>query len=74
VSWIGPTPLESGNQYFGQDTAVVDVFARYVWKDYDFQLNVSNLMDERYLQRGVNRTILFHGPVRLIKFSMRYRF
>lgn len=74
VNWIGPTPLESGNNYFGQDTAVVDVFGRYVWNNYDFQLNVSNLMDERYLQRGVNRTILFHGPVRLIKFSMRYSF
>jgi iron complex outermembrane receptor protein len=74
VSWIGPTPLESGNDYLGQDTATADVFARYNWKNYSFQLNVTNLTDERYLQRGVNRTILFHGPVRLIKFSMHYSF
>lgn len=74
VSWIGPTPLESGNNYFGQDTATVDVFGRYKWRNYEFQLNVTNLFDERYLQRGVNRTILFHGPVRLIKFAMRYNF
>lgn len=74
VSWLGPTALESGNNYFGQDTAVVDVFASYIWNDVRFQLNVANLTDEWYLQRGVNRTILFQGPVRHFKFSAEYSF
>lgn len=74
VSWVGKTPLETGNNYFGQDTATADVFARYRWRNYDFQLNVTNLTDESYLQRAVNQTIIFQGPVRLIKFSARYSF
>ncbi len=74
VSWSGPAPLESGNNYFGKDVATGDVFASYRWKKYHFQLNLSNVTDEYYLFLGVNQTILYQAPARLIKFTVRYSF
>ena len=39
-----------------------------------FDLNVSNVTDKWYLNRGVNRNIFWTGPERLIKFRAAYTF
>ena len=36
----------------------------YSWKQYRFQLNVTNLTDEWYLLRSVSKEQILQGPVR----------
>ncbi len=74
VSWTGRKPLEAGNNYFADAVATGDLFANYIWGRYRFALNVSNVTDEWYLQKAVNSAIMFQGPRRLIKASVRYSF
>lgn len=74
VNWIDKKPLETGNNYWAEAVATADVFANYTWRQYRFALNISNLTDEWYLQRAVNSAIMFQGPRRLIKASVRYQF
>jgi outer membrane receptor protein involved in Fe transport len=70
----GRSPAEAGNVVFFPAFSTVDAFAQYQWGKYRFSLNVSNLTDEWYLKRGINRNIFFSGPERLIKFRVSYSF
>ncbi len=44
--------------------ATANGFASYTWKQYRFQLNVTNLTDEWYLLRSVSKEQILQGPVR----------
>ncbi|MBL9209049.1 MAG: hypothetical protein JNL92_01190, partial [Opitutaceae bacterium] len=70
----GRSPAEAGNVVFFPAYSTIDAFAQYQWGRYRFSLNVSNLGDEWYLARGVNRNIYFTGPERLIKLRAAYSF
>jgi len=70
----GKKPGEVANEIIFPAVATLDAFAQYHWRNYRFSLNVSNLTDKYYLARGVNRSLLFAGPERLIKLRVGYVF
>ncbi|MGH8020778.1 MAG: TonB-dependent siderophore receptor [Opitutaceae bacterium] len=72
--WKGRAPLEDSNMVFQDAYYTVDLFAHYHWRDYRFSLNISNLLDKEYLNRGVNQNILYYAAPRLVKFRVRYSF
>ncbi|MSU48450.1 MAG: TonB-dependent receptor [Opitutus sp.] len=73
-NWQGRSPSEVSNLIFFPAFSTIDAFTQYAWKRYRFSLNVSNLGDEWYLKRGVNRNIFFAGSERLIKIRVAYSF
>ena len=74
VNWQGKSPGDASNQIFFDSFSTVDLFAQYTWKRYKFAFNVSNVADEWYLARGINRNIFFSGPDRLFKLRVSYDF
>ena len=73
-NWQGRTAAEPANQIFFPAFSLMDAFAQYSWKRYQFSLNVSNVADKDYLKRSVNRNIYWAGPERLIKFRVAHSF
>jgi iron complex outermembrane receptor protein len=73
-NWQGKAPADVSNQIFFPDFSTLDAFAQYGWKRYRFSLNDSNLTDEWYLKRGVNRNLFWAGSERLIKVRVAYSF
>jgi iron complex outermembrane receptor protein len=73
-NWRGKSPAEVANQIIFPASSTIEAFAQYHWGKYRFSLNVSNVEDEWYLARGVNRNLLFAGPERLIKFRVSRAF
>lgn len=73
-TWHDEAAADAGNLVFFDAFSTIDVFAQYSWKKYKFALNVSNLADEWYLARGINRNIFFAGPERLVKLRVSYAF
>lgn len=51
-------------RYYLPSYATANGFASYTWKQYRFQLNVTNLTDEWYLLRSVSKEQILQGPVR----------
>jgi iron complex outermembrane receptor protein len=74
VNWQGESAGESGNLYFFDSYFSMDLFAQYTYKQFNFALNVTNVTDEWYLARGINRNIIFAGPERQVRFTVRYFF
>ena len=73
-NWQGRAPSETSNLIFFPSFWTIDAFAQYAWKRYRFSVNVSNLTDEWYLKRGINRNIFWAGPERLVKLRVAYTF
>jgi iron complex outermembrane receptor protein len=74
VNWQGKSPGESGNLYFFDSYYSIDLFAQYTYKQFNFAVNVTNVTDEWYLARGVNRNTIWAGPERQARLTVRYFF
>lgn len=65
--WQSDFFSETGNQIHLPGWHTFDFFAQYAWGSQEVALNISNVTDEWYLDRGVTRNAIFHGPDRSIK-------
>ena len=52
----------------------VDSSLYYKWKNYDFALNIQNLLDRRYISSAQSALTLNIGEQRKLTFSMGVRF
>ncbi|TCU03625.1 TonB-dependent siderophore receptor [Rhizobium sullae] len=74
VRYIGSTYGDDANSFKVPSVTLVDLAANYQWKDYEFQLNVSNLFDKRYVASCFSETAgCFFGEGRKIVGSVKYR-
>ena len=69
-SYKGPFNVETAAltdrlaRYYLPSYASANGYVAYSWKQYRFQLNVTNLTDEWYLLRSVSKEQILQGPVR----------
>ncbi|OWK22766.1 hypothetical protein AJ87_45235 [Rhizobium yanglingense] len=74
IRYIGSTYGDDANSFKVPRVTLVDLAANYQWKDYEFQLNVSNLFDKRYVASCFSQTAgCFFGEGRKIVGSVKYR-
>jgi len=74
VNYQGSSPEANDNYYFFDSYYSIDLFAQYTYEKFNFALNVTNVTDEWYLARGVNRNTLWAGPERQVRLTVRYFF
>lgn len=74
INWQSESAAANDNYYFFDSYYSIDLFAQYTYKKVSFALNVTNATDNWYLSRGINRNIMYAGPERQIRLTVRYLF
>ncbi len=70
---VGPN-LPSGATTYFEPYTVSRAMLGYKWRRYQFQLNVENLSDDKYIIGSETALFVYTDPGRSIKFSTGYRF
>ncbi len=80
LRWIGRSWGDPANTFRVPEAYLLDAVASYdfgyldpAWKGFDAQLNVQNLLNERYVTTCFNYSACYYGLPRLVFGTLRYR-
>lgn len=80
LRWIGRSWGDPANTFRVPDAFLVDAVASYdfthldpAWAGVDLQLNIQNLLDERYITTCFNYSACYYGLPRTVFATLRYR-